>query len=820
MGQYLDKNGVAYLWSKISTANNNADAALEEKLKTAYTAADTALKTSLSKTLTLQSGGQQVGTFTPTTSSTLNVPVASSDKYGVIEIGYTQTGKSYPVELNNGKAYVTVPWQNDNTKYSAGAGLSLDGTTFNHSNSVVNGAGTVSGTSSSTNLTFGDTVTIPTITYDAQGHITKAGTTSFKLPINPNTDTKVTNTLSTTTKAYVTGTTSSTTNTGTQVFDTGVYLDTTAGQLVATTFKGALSGNASTATALTSKSIGSTTVPVYFDYNGKPVALSSLSLNTTGSAAKLTTSRTISLIDNVTGSVSFDGSKNVEISTSIKDSVNLPGNPTTTTATTGDNSTKIATTAFVTTAIANSFTAQDAMRFKGTIGSTGASVTALPASHSVGDTYKVSYSGTFAGQECEVGDMIIAYKDGSTASDGDWTVIQANIDGAVTGPAASTDNHVATFNGSTGKVIKDSGYTIGSSVPSNAKFTDTVYGADRGISVVDSKYCHSNKAITPGTASGTSSDPGFGGTVTIPSISFDTYGHITETSTTSFKLPTNPNSHYTTTLYAGNKTKTNVATTNGNTYLGLFDDSTLRSSILFKGSGATSVSSDANGIITITSTDTNTNTSHNHSAGVGLTWSGSASTSNGTYTYKAKLKDETANSADSSKSTSTSGGLYSIEVDKSGCLAVRVPWTNTTYSKGTYNYLGLIQPWYSHTTAATGPTATTDATAVAVNAHSTTAGRYYPIEMDSNGRAFVNVPWVNSTYTVNDKTLTLQGNGTTAQTFTANSASDKTLNIAPGTNINVSVETGKITIGTSATVDSALTQEDILDAINNPKTTF
>lgn len=65
-----------------------------------------------------------------------------------------------------------------------------------------------------------------------------------------NTDTKVTNTLNTTAKAYVTGTTSATTNTGTQIFDTGVYLDTTAGKLVASTFSGALSGNASSATKL------------------------------------------------------------------------------------------------------------------------------------------------------------------------------------------------------------------------------------------------------------------------------------------------------------------------------------------------------------------------------------------------------------------------------------------------------------------------------------------------------------------------------------------------------------------------------------------
>ena len=75
-----------------------------------------------------------------------------------------------------------------------------------------------------------------------------------------NTDTKVTNTLNTTAKAYITGTTSSSTNTGTQVFDTGVYLDTTAGMLTATKFKGALSGNASTATKL--KSISYTTITI------------------------------------------------------------------------------------------------------------------------------------------------------------------------------------------------------------------------------------------------------------------------------------------------------------------------------------------------------------------------------------------------------------------------------------------------------------------------------------------------------------------------------------------------------------------------------
>lgn len=56
--------------------------------------------------------------------------------------------------------------------------------------------------------------------YDIVGDIDTAGT-----------DTKVTNTLNNAAKAFVTGTTSSSTNTGTQVFDSGVFLETIAGGL-------------------------------------------------------------------------------------------------------------------------------------------------------------------------------------------------------------------------------------------------------------------------------------------------------------------------------------------------------------------------------------------------------------------------------------------------------------------------------------------------------------------------------------------------------------------------------------------------------------
>jgi hypothetical protein len=50
---------------------------------------------------------------------------------------------------------------------------------------------------------------------------------------------------------------------------------------------------------------------------------------------------------------------------------------------------------------------------------------------------------------------------------------QTALDAKVTGPASAVANRVATFDGTTGKLIKDSGFTIETSVPSGALFTDT-----------------------------------------------------------------------------------------------------------------------------------------------------------------------------------------------------------------------------------------------------------------------------------------------------------------------------------------------------------
>ena len=114
--------------------------------------------------------------------------------------------------------------------------------------------------------------------------------------------------------------------------------------------------------------------------------------------------------------------------------------------------------------------------FQGIVNST----TGLPTvNYKAGWLYAVQEAGTYASSVCEVGDLIICIKDyaSGSASDKDWQVMQANLDGAVIGPSSSVSAHVVIFSGTSGKRIIDSGFTIGCSIPADAKFTDTTYVA-------------------------------------------------------------------------------------------------------------------------------------------------------------------------------------------------------------------------------------------------------------------------------------------------------------------------------------------------------
>ena len=203
----------------------------------------------------------------------------------------------------------------------------------------------------------------------------------------------------------------------------------------------------------------------------------------------------------------------------IKPHVNLPGNPTTTTQSTSDVSTKIATTAFVKAKIDAVLAASDAMIFKGTLG-VGGTITALPTTYGVGWGYKVVTAGTYAGQACEAGDMLIAIVDrvGSGNANADWVVIQTNVDGTVTANATLVANSVMLGNGSkAAKTLANGseGYVLRIVSGAPAWAAETPYTANRGIKVTGHVIAHSNAQITAVS------------NVSLMKVAIDVNGHIT-----------------------------------------------------------------------------------------------------------------------------------------------------------------------------------------------------------------------------------------------------------------------------------------------------
>lgn len=105
----------------------------------------------------------------------------------------------------------------------------------------------------------------------------------------------------------------------------------------------------------------------------------------------------------------------------------------------------------------------------------------LPTNYKAGQHFRVAEAGTYAGVSCEVGDLILVVKNYNTetASDDDFMVLQANIDGAVTSAAETTTiGEIVVFDSVTGKVIKGAGVQI-------ASLNDTIAKAHE----------HTNKAI-------------------------------------------------------------------------------------------------------------------------------------------------------------------------------------------------------------------------------------------------------------------------------------------------------------------------------------
>lgn len=262
-------------------------------------------------------------------------------------------------------------------------------------------------------------------------------------------------------------------------------------------------------------------------------------------ASQFKESKTIQLTGDVTGSVSSDFSGTITIDTTVTDdshnhvidnvdglqsaldlkapldSPEFTGTPLAPTAAAGTNTTQIATTAFVVKEVNDKLGAANAMSFKGTIGTEG-TITELPSSYKQGDTY-VAVAGcpNINGKAVEPGDMVVCNKTASTANEANWTVIQANIDGAVTGPTSSVESNLAVFDGASGKVIKDGGVAVSDLVQTSRTIT-------AGSGLTGGGALSDNVTISHGNKPFSGSDAGGTGTF-VTGVTIDEFGHVSST---------------------------------------------------------------------------------------------------------------------------------------------------------------------------------------------------------------------------------------------------------------------------------------------------
>lgn len=421
---------------------------------------------------------------------TYTLPTATNGALGGIKIGYTTNNKKYAVQLDtNGKAYVEVPWTDNNTWRGIQDNLTSDSATDSLSakqgKALANGSardstklplagGTMTG---AIKRYYSAASTDPVIAVAANnldaialwmGHGTAAGNPSgnyYKF-LYKGTGSSPNNYFQ-----LIAGVNSSSEVIAIQVNEQGNVSFTN-------TVAADISGNAATATAVTQKN--------QIDPNDYRILLSGSANDTdategTNKSTNLRFNPSTKVFSvggdiNATGDLTITGNTNLNSETYaesitagsllVNGAANFVNIPTAPTPEATSNDTSIATTAFV----MNAFTANDAMVFKGVINANSD----LPADYEPGWTYRIGTAGEYENKKCEVGDIIIGVPEGTTANNDHWAVIQNNIDGAVyKGANAFTDAHVIIADSTAGKV-KDSGKTITATAPSSSAADTTI----------------------------------------------------------------------------------------------------------------------------------------------------------------------------------------------------------------------------------------------------------------------------------------------------------------------------------------------------------
>lgn len=134
-------------------------------------------------------------------------------------------------------------------------------------------------------------------------------------------------------------------------------------------------------------------------------------------------------------------------------------------ALTANSDAKIATQKATKAYVDGILDANNAFTYKGVV---DASANPNYPAASAGHTYKISVAGKIggaSGPNVEIGDTITCLTDGTAAGNhatvgANWIILQSNVDGGVVGPASSTAGDLATFSGTTGKIVQDSGVSV------------------------------------------------------------------------------------------------------------------------------------------------------------------------------------------------------------------------------------------------------------------------------------------------------------------------------------------------------------------------
>ena len=393
-------------------------------------------------TLYLTKSGVNPGSYgssadvTGNNNTVLKVPYITVDKYGRVtsiqEINYTSKNSTYTVgnkalkvssntgtatqaiTVNESSADRTLAINGDGT-YITGAVSGSDNAavvTLSHADPTADETSKLTANASGATAAWSiDVVKGITVNRDAKGHVTGISVTSGKIPANPNTDTKVTQTNQTASNDY-------------RLLLSGTADDTTRAE-----------GANKSANLKFNPSTKVLTV------GGDITATGNLSITGTSTLSGEVSADSITVGDLIsTGGASFTQS------------------PTAPTPDATSNDTTVATTAFVKSA----FATNDAMVFKGTVAGSSSSPGGFTIAANRGDTYKVSTAGYVNGVKVEVGDTFICTTDGTAAAtssnystiQANWVVLQTNIDGYVIGPASSTAGKVAVFSDGSGKLLK------------------------------------------------------------------------------------------------------------------------------------------------------------------------------------------------------------------------------------------------------------------------------------------------------------------------------------------------------------------------------